>query len=520
MSDAEDYDRTLPEIDVSIGDLSTLSGQAWNALIGANNPPRLFRRGKCVRLELDDYGAPVIRELILDRLRYEAARSARWFKNVGNGGRVKAKPPKEVIADMLATPNPPLPVLARIVETPVFAADETLVTRPGYHPGSGLYLAPYSDNSTFEFLAHPTAVDLQNAADLIRELLTDFPFVSEADRAHAVALLVAVFARDLIQGPTPNHVVEAPCPGSGKGLLAEVVLLPAVGRHLGMIPQTRDDEELRKRLTARLREGQTVSVLDNLTRPLESAALATALTAERWEDRLLGRSETLALPIRTIWVTTANNPVLSMELARRSVRIRLDPKLDRPWLRNGFRHPDLREWAVSHRADLIKAAIVLVQAWLKAGRPVPQAPPLGSFESWSRVIGGIVEYAGFKDFLGNVLAFYETADGEGVAWRAFIEEWWTAHSDNPVCTKDLFPIAETIDGLPLGKSATERGQRTALGQLLRKSRDRVVGGCRIESAGSASNAQLWRLRRCDSSSNIAGSNAPEVDVDEVAHGVH
>jgi hypothetical protein len=223
----------------------------------------------------------------------------------------------DVVRDMLATPNPPLPPLTRIVEAPVFAKDGTLLTTPGYHRGAHTYFAPAPGFVVPSIPEQPTPCDIQRAKDLIFELLCDFPFVSEADRAHAVAVFLLPYARDLIDGPTPNHLIEAPSAGSGKGLLAEVLLFPAVGRHIGVVAEARDDDEWRKRLTACFREGRIAILLDNVTRPLISGVLAAALTALTWDDRLLGKNETVSLPVRSVWLTTANNPVLSTELVRR-----------------------------------------------------------------------------------------------------------------------------------------------------------------------------------------------------------
>lgn len=36
------------------------------------------------------------------------------------------------------------------------------------------------------------------------------------------------FVRDLIDGPTPLHLIEAPVAGTGKGLLASIAMLPAL----------------------------------------------------------------------------------------------------------------------------------------------------------------------------------------------------------------------------------------------------------------------------------------------------
>jgi hypothetical protein len=253
-------------------------------------------------------------------------------------------------------------------------------------------------------------------------------------------------------------------------LAVDASLCPAVGSNIGTIADARDEDEMRKRITARLLEGRAVTLFDNITRTIDSGVISSALTSTQWEDRRLGKTETLSLPVSTIWVMTANNPVLSMEIARRSVRVRLDPHMDRPWQRNGFRHPNLKAWVQQERAPLIRAILTLVQGWLAAGEPAPTVQPLGSFESWTRVVGGILECAGYQEFLGNALALYETADTDSMTWRTFTSLWWAAHQDHPVGGKDLFAIAKDLDGLNLGKSESERGQRSSLGRQLKKRR--------------------------------------------------
>jgi putative DNA primase/helicase len=57
----------------------------------------------------------------------------------------------------------------------------------------------------------PSEADLVRARALILDdLLCDFPFVSDANRAHAVARFLLPFVRELISGPTPLHLIEAP----------------------------------------------------------------------------------------------------------------------------------------------------------------------------------------------------------------------------------------------------------------------------------------------------------------------
>ncbi|RMF86536.1 MAG: DUF3854 domain-containing protein [Nitrospinota bacterium] len=495
----------LPAIPADDGDLPKVTQQAWDALLAANNPPFLFRYGGLpVRIEYDDKKRPIAREITPDRLRHVLARVAFWYryvldKKTKEVSCVPALPPMPVVKDVLAMPDLALPILTRIVEAPVFTPDGTIHTDPGYHPTGQIYYAPTPGFVLPSVPASPTPDDLQRARDLIlSELLGDFPFVSDAERAHAVALLLLPFARDLIPGPTPLHLIEAPSAGTGKGLLAEVLLLPALGQSAAIITEGRDEEEWRKRITAILRNGPSVVLIDNLRRRLDSANVSAAITATTWEDRILGHSETVRLPVRCIWVATGNNPALSTEIARRTVRIRIDAKNDRPWNRDrvSFRHPDLPKWATHHRAELVWASLTLIQAWISQGRPgkTPEIT-LGRFESWSKTMGGILEVAGIPGFLENLDEFYDYSDAEGEMWRTFIDAWWDHFGDTPVGVKDLWGLLTREDtdlSLPLGEG-NEKSQRIRLGKLLKANRDRQFAECRIVYHGKKQRADQWRL---------------------------
>ena len=227
----------------------------------------------------------------------------------------------------------PLLLITRIVEIPILAPDFSLQTTPGYFPGSRTYYAPTQGLVIPQVPLAPSKADVECARRLIlEELLVDFPFTSQSEIAHAVALLLLPFIREVIDGPTPLHLIEAPTPGSGKGLLTWVLTYLFIGNFVALMTEGRDEDEWRKRITAKLRRGPSVIIIDNLRRRLDSAAVASALTSLIWEDRLLGQSETLNLPIRAAWIVNGNNPALSAEMSRRAVRIRLDPKHDRPWL--------------------------------------------------------------------------------------------------------------------------------------------------------------------------------------------
>ena len=167
----------------------------------------------------NDNGHPSIRTLdrpaflgILDRL-------ADFMKETKEGPKPD-RPPKDVVADMMAAKELPLPILLGIVEAPVFDSSGRLTTRSGYQPETRYYLELPKAQSLRPIPEIPTQYDIDNArAIILEDHLVDFCFVGDSDRAHAVAVMLLPFVRALIDGYTPLHLVESPTPGSAKGLL-------------------------------------------------------------------------------------------------------------------------------------------------------------------------------------------------------------------------------------------------------------------------------------------------------------
>jgi hypothetical protein len=486
-----------PQINARDEDLAAVAEQVI-AAIGAGNQPTILLMfgGLPVRIERDEREVPLLRPVTEDRLRHHIAR---WidFYRIGKDGSVPALPPMSVVRDILAHPSLPLPPLLRIVEAPAFDRTGRLCETPGYcGRDSGLFFAPSPTFQALPVSTCPSQTEMEDARSLLcAELLPDFPFVNDAERAHAIALLLLPFARDLIDGPTPLHLIEKPAPGTGAGLLVDVLLWPACGRSVPVMTEGRDEDEWRKRLTAKLSGSPTVLLIDNLRRRLDSAAVSSALTGQIWEDRVLGVSATMRAPIRCAWVATGNNPALSNELTRRTVRIRLDAGMDRPWLREGFRHPDLRGWVTTHRSELVAAALTLIQGWLQAGRP-PGTRTMGQFESWARTLGGILGVAGIPGFLDNLETFYDAADDESTQWSAFVKAWADRYGESSVGVAELFRLLGEDIALDLGDRG-DRSQRTRLGKLLGRMRDRVFIGYRIVSASQEGKLQRWRLMTVD-----------------------
>ena len=474
-------ERDLPVIETANRQLRDMVADGWTALLATNDPPHLFRRGDAIVRMSSDSEVPAL-EKTTERAVYGLlARSATWIRT-GSHNAKNVKPVKEVSADMVALPSRALPPIEGVVSFPVFDTNGRLVSQPGYHPQSRLWLHHPPGFALEPIPKLPSANDVNAATRLLLdELLADFPFEAESDRTHVIAALLLPLVRLMIGGPTPLHLIEAPTPGTGKSLLSEAIAHTVTGSGAVVMTIGRQDEEVRKRITSALRRGQRIIVLDNVRVGLQSSELAATLTASVWTDRVLGVTKLTDLPNRALWIATANNPALTLEIARRCIRIRLDARQDRPWASRTFKHHPLLAWVQAERHRLLGALLVLVRGWIGAGKP-RGTRSLGSFESWAEVIGGVLEHAGITGFLDNLDELYESADRGTAEWRAFVLVWRRRYTSTWIRVSDLVTLAETSQLLHgvLG-DGKPHSQRTRLGKALARMRGRQFDDLRIES---------------------------------------
>jgi hypothetical protein len=491
-----------PEIFVNSRDLLHIVEDTWAAVHLSNDPPEYFvRGGRMIRAAVDENEDRVVITHVADRTSALAimTRVARWRSwKQGKGDdyeKIVVRPVKDVAGDMVARPDPSLPKLEETPTAPLFDHDGTIIDSQGYHADSKVWLHFPGSFRVPAVSTNPKAADVAAAVELLQnDLLVDFPFSASSDFAHAVAGLILPFVRRMIDGPTPIHMVEAAGPGTGKSLLAGAVCQITQGHDLEAVTIGRDQEEIRKKITSMLLRAQRVIVLDNLAGTLASADLASAVTSTTWTDRELGANRMLDLPNRAVWIATANNPRLSLELARRCIRIRIVAAQDRPWEREGFKHHPIGLWIKENRPDLVRAILTLVQSWIVAGRK-PCSSIFGSFEHWAATIGGILEHAAIPGFLENQAEMYEAADTATGDWRAYAVAWWQAFGAEHVTVSQLRELADNANLIPsvLGDK-TEKSQATRLGKALGDMRGRILGELKIcLSSDSHSKRRLYYL---------------------------
>lgn len=494
VEDAED-DR--PTVVVTKGRMHEATQQVWVELRRANTPAFLFASSAdVVRFERDAKGRPVIRKLDENRMRYHMQEHIRFVTPGAKGGFAPINPAQDLVRNVLATPNIQLPPLNMVTVVPVLSPTGELQLEPGYHAENASYYSPEPGFVMPVIPTSPTRAQIKRAKALIfDELLGDFPFEGDSERAHALALVLLPFGRSLIDGPTPIHFVEAPTQGTGKSLLADLVVQLFCGpAGVSSMGETRDEEEWRKRLTTSLATGASHLYVDNVTGTLDSSSIATAVTKRQWTDRLLGSNQQATYDVQVVWLVTANNAAVSLDLARRSVRVRLNAKIERPFERppSAFRHPNIRQWAAERWGDLVAASLTLWRAWVAAGQPRGDAV-LGSFEEWAAIMSGLLNVIGVAGFLDNQRDFMEAASQDTHRWRDLVDLWWERFGTDALRAGELYTyIAANIEGFDYADKR-ENGRTTAFGMELRGQRDNIYGDLQVTVGKDRKGKPVYRL---------------------------
>ncbi|HPQ70616.1 MAG TPA: PriCT-2 domain-containing protein [bacterium] len=473
--------KRLPVIIVNNRTGPALIEEAWAAIRASNYPPRIFQRnGALVRLTMNTDPPKII------PMNFVSMYGLLWrVANCvvdANDMQKSVNPPKDLASDMLEYPDPTLPHLDAVVSTPVYDREGNLVQAPGYHRTARLWMHIAPGTLPYDVPTKPSDAQIAEAVALLNnELFVDFPFTSQSGRAHAVAALLQPFIRRMVDGPTPMYLLESPSPGTGKTLLAKVISRIVLGKSVNAASLDLDEQAIAKKITAILLGAPQVVLIDNINvrTGLKSAALAAAMTAEPYSERVLYQPGMTELPNHALWLITANNPSMSLEIARRCVSIRIDARHDRPWRLHGFKHEPLDDWVVENRAALITAILTIVRGWIVAGRPSGKLT-FGSFDSWARITGGILQFSGIPGFLSNLEDLYEAADTEGGEWREFVAAWWSKFGGRVVPFAELLDLANEKGLLPsvVGDQGS-RAQKTRLGRALSAMRNRQFDSYRI-----------------------------------------
>lgn len=477
-----DAERVVSDAERALGELSTI-------YVRGRKLARVVRdHGRSDWMRRPD-GTPVIAQIRSAALVEMLSRSAIWI-TIRKDKPSRVMPPRWV-ADMLAEREEwALPQIEGVSESPIFRADGTILDEPGYDAATRMIYDPRG-------VVFPTVPDrpthaqaTQALADLL-EPFDEFPFVDDGARAATAALILSIVGRAAIPGQVPAFSAQAPTPGSGKGLLVAAASMIATGRLAPLMAQTSDEEENRKRLLAIAIESPQLVVIDNVEGTFGSPSLAMALTTGEVRDRKLGVTETVAATLRAVWAITGNNVLFRSDFGRRVVPIDLDPQVERPE-RRSFKRGDLIAHIEEHRPRLVTAALTVLRAFVVAGRPHHDLDPVGSYESWDRLVRGAVVWAGGVDPMGGVARIQDSGDDDVERIRSLLYAWRMSFAGTERTINEALRWADSsgIGELREAMAAFCKDGKVnirSIGYAFRKLTGRIVAGMRLKRSGEDGN---------------------------------
>ena len=390
--------------------------------------------------------------------------------------------------------------LDSIITAPTLRPDGSLLCTPGYDEATGLLLRGGSWPRIPEC---PAPEQLTAAFTVLWTPFAEFPFVSKEDKGVMLAcVLTGIMRRSLPKAPAFSF--DAPASGSGKTLLAQCSMRICGGPPT-VTPACEQEDEMRKRLLAALREGKPAILLDNIRGQFGSAALEAFLTSELYSDRVLGVSQIQMLPTNVLLMISGNNFHPKGDLYRRILQTRIDPESDSPERRSFDLEP--LEYCREHRQKLVAAGLTLLRGFVSAGRPRLTKDRLASFERWDDIIRQCVLWIAEKGIadLGDPTACIEAAkqkEPERQKLAAFLEAAASVMKDKWRIADLIRQAGSLLDGAAalqdaLDEIAGERGNINPriLGRWIERQDGARIAGFYLERCGTRQRAVLWRIRR-------------------------
>ena len=390
-----------------------------------------------------------------------------------------------------------LQVLRGIARQPYLRPDGSLMTEAGYDAATGLF--GVFDAGGFSVPERPTRAQAKAALELLRDLLAEFSFASQADFAAAlVALLTAAIRPSLTHAPMFH--VRAHMVGSGKSYLCELISALATPQRGTPSAFPAKDEECSKMLLAELLRGPAVIVFDNLTGDLvPHKSLCTALTSEHLSGRILGISKMATVGTRALFLSSGNNVGPVRDMTRRCITIHLSPEYELPAARS-FTRPNLVRDVRRERGKYVSAALTIVRARIAAGSPKIDCKPLAGFDSWSDWCRQSLLELGLVDPVESVFqAMTEDPDREALA--LLLTTWQAAFGQTPAMVRDFVKLvmSSSEENAPLRDVLLDIAgegseiNRNKLGWWLKRNEGRLVGGKRFVRASGSRSAAAWKV---------------------------
>ena len=477
---------------------------------------QLFNYGGAIARLRENRIEPLDRDSFANWLAESVAMYKYKPPGLASPGTYEATWPDPTTMGALLARGDEFPDLIRISQTPFIRRDGSVCAKNGYDEDTGTMLV--MGNSGMDRLDIPDAPGQADAAVaasyLLDTWLGDYEWRDEASRANALALVLTPFIRGIVP-LVPLAVVSGLQMGVGKNLLADCIAGLTTGTAdvapMPWIPD--DDEENGKKIHAAFREGHTLMCFDE-AHVIGGSSITRAVTAQTYQDRILGVSKMASYPNRVTWMALGNQVAVLADMARRAYFIEIYPTMPNPQDRDDsyFRIKDPREWTVASRPELVTAVLVMIRAWFAAGQPAhPRGTLMGSFEKWDKIMSGILGHAGVPGFLGNLAERRAERDTTGGFWGEHLAWLHDRLGNREFTTLDVKTAAMSSGGTweapPHLEDPAHIGFARDLGMAYARVQERWFGPYRIMRGDGAAHRKVakWHIEHRGGSGGSGGT---------------
>jgi hypothetical protein len=296
-----------------------------------------------------------------------------------------------------------LPEIKLVVSMPVLVESDGVLrtTRPGYNADCGVLV-------TSNVAVHD--VEINQAISALLDLLRDFKFATEGDKARAISGLIGPAIRmGALLGATNAlvHLAEADDSQAGKGFELELIHTIYGEKPHTVVQRDGGVGSFDESLSSALIGGKPFIVLDNLRGSLRSTHLEGAITPVS-KDKLVAariphRGEVMVDISRMLFQATSNGVSSTVDLANRLLINRI---IKKP---GDYKYTEWPEGSLMLRAEKYAAYYLscvhsVVRYWHAAGKP--RLPTEHTFKDW----------VGSLDWIGqNVFRVAPLLEGHGAA---------------------------------------------------------------------------------------------------------
>lgn len=346
-------------------------------------------------------------------------------------------------------------------------------------------------------------MSLEEAKETLKKIYQGFCFETTQDYHNAISALLTPFLRGLyprFNARTPVWFYIANRERAGKDYCAGITGLVYEGTNLEESPICNGEknggtsEELRKKFMAALLAGRKRMHFSNNKGYIDNAVFESIVTAEKYTDRILGRSENADFENEIEFSLSGNVGVtFTPDFANRCRFIRLFLDIENANERQ-FDIPDLHGYILENRGLILSALYALVRNWIEKGKP-GGTKPFASFYNWANVCGGIMESAGYMNpceidkELRTVAGDYETQE-----MKLLFECCYKQYGDNSITKSAMISVIKEeglFDWLDLENN---KGHQTQFGLLLKKFIGRLLSEIRLTVNNPTARPSRWEFK--------------------------